>query len=131
VNESSALPLRIDGQTNSATAARLLDVGSSNAPTVFGNVATHKKDMRDGPPARLAADDVCSPDATFCDLRKPMGNGLLLGIGHLLEEDVRTSIIGQPLTSGRVTSCAGWRTGAEHECTEASRVRLPACSSDC
>ena len=53
--------------------------------------------MRDSPPARLAADDVCSPDATFCDLRKSMGNGLLLGFGHLLEEGVWTSIIGQPL----------------------------------
>ena len=42
--------------------------------------------MRDGPPARLAEDDVCSPDATLCDLRKSMGNGLLLGFGHLLEE---------------------------------------------
>jgi hypothetical protein len=51
--------------------------------------------MGDGPPARLAADDVCSPDATFCDLRKPMGNGLLLGIGHLREGGVWTSIIGQ------------------------------------
>jgi hypothetical protein len=76
-------------------------VRSSNGPTVIGNVATHKEDMRDGPPARLAADDVCSPDATFCDLRKPMGKGLLLGIGHLLEEGVWTSIIGQRLTSGR------------------------------
>jgi hypothetical protein len=65
-------------------------VGSSNAPTVFGNVAAHKEDMGDGPPATLAADDVCSPDATFCDLRKPVGNGLLLGIGHLLEEGVWT-----------------------------------------
>ena len=52
--------------------------------------------MRDGPPARLAADDVCGPDATFCDLRKSMGNGLLLGFGHLLEEGVGTSIIGHP-----------------------------------
>ncbi len=70
---------------------------SSNGPTVIGNVATHKEDMRDGPRARLAADDVCSPDATFCDLRKSMGNGLLLGFGHLLEEGVWTSIIGEPL----------------------------------
>ena len=69
---------------------------SSNGPTVIGNVATHKEDMGDGPPARLAADDVRSPDATFCDLRKPMGNGLLLGFGHLLEEGVWTSIIGHP-----------------------------------
>jgi hypothetical protein len=72
-------------------------VRSSNGPTGIGNVATHKEDMGDGPPARLAADDVCSPDATFCDLRKPMGNGLLLGFGHLLEEGVWTSIIGQPV----------------------------------
>src|SRR6476619_162445 len=53
--------------------------------------------MRGGPHAGLAADDVCRPDATFCDLRKPRGNGLLLGFGHLLEEEVRTSIIGQPV----------------------------------
>ena len=70
---------------------------SSNGPTVIGNVATHKEDMRDGPASRLAADEVCSPDTTFCDLRKSNGNGLLLGIGHMLEEGVRTSIIGQPL----------------------------------
>ena len=70
---------------------------SSNGPTVICNVATHKEDMRDGPSAGLAADDVCSPDATFCDLRKPMGNGLLLGFGHLLEEGVGASIIGQRL----------------------------------
>jgi len=38
-------------QANSAPAARLLDVRSSNGPTVIGNVATHKEDMRDGPPA--------------------------------------------------------------------------------
>lgn len=68
---------------------------SSNGPTVIGNVATHKEDMRDGPPTSLAADDVCSPDATFCDPREPKGNGLLLGIGHLLEEGVWTSIIGR------------------------------------
>jgi hypothetical protein len=57
--------------------------------------------MRDSPPARLVADDVCSPDATFCDLRKSMGNGLLLGFGHLLEEGVWTSIIAQPLGEAR------------------------------
>jgi len=71
-------------------------VRSSNGPTVIGNVATHKEDMGDGPPAGLAADDVCGPDATFCDLREPMGNGLLLGFGHLLEKGVWTSIIGHP-----------------------------------
>jgi len=65
-------------------------VRSSNGPTVIGNVATHKENMRGGPPARLAANDVRSPDATFCDVREPMGNGLLLGIGHLLEEAVWT-----------------------------------------
>jgi hypothetical protein len=85
-------------------------VRSSNGPTVIGNVATHKEDMRDGPPTRLAADDVGGPDATFCDLGKPMGNGLLLGIGHLLEEAVWTSIIGQPLTSGR------WGVNVMGEC---------------
>jgi hypothetical protein len=69
-------------------------VRSSNGPTVIGDVATHKEDMRDGPAARLAANDVCSPDATFCDLRKPMGNDLLLGIGHLLKEGEWTLIIG-------------------------------------
>ena len=47
---------------------------SRNELTAIGNVATHKEDMRDGPPARLASDDVCSPDATFCDLRESMGN---------------------------------------------------------
>ena len=52
--------------------------------------------MRNGPPARLAADDVCSPDATFCDLRKPVGNGLLLGIGHLLEEVDGHRLSGNP-----------------------------------
>jgi hypothetical protein len=52
--------------------------------------------MRDGPPARLTANDVSRPDTTFCDLREPKGNGLLLGIGHLLEAGVGTSIIGQP-----------------------------------
>jgi len=97
LNEPSARPPpHRSGEANSATAARLFDVRSSNAPTVIGNVATHKEDMRDGPPARLAEDDVCSPDATFCDLRKSMGNGLLLGFGHLLEDGVGTSIIGQP-----------------------------------
>jgi hypothetical protein len=61
-------------------------VRSSNGPTVVCDVATHKEDMRDGPPAGLAADDVRGPDATFCDLRKAMGNGVLFGFGHLLEE---------------------------------------------
>jgi hypothetical protein len=72
-------------------------VRASNGPTVFGNVATHKEDMRDGPPTRLGIDDVCSPDATFCYLRKPLRNGLLLGIGHVLEEVEWASTIGQPL----------------------------------
>ena len=101
LNEPSPSLLHRNGQTNSAAAARLLEVRPSNGPTVICNVATHKEDMRDGPPARLAADDVCSPDATFCDLRKPMGNGLLLGFGHLLEEGEWTSIIGQPLLPAR------------------------------
>ena len=70
---------------------------SGDGPTVIGNVAAHKEDMRDGPRARLAADDVRGPDATFCDLRKSMGEGFLLGIGHLLEEGGWTSIIGQPV----------------------------------
>jgi hypothetical protein len=76
-------------------------VRPSNGPTVICDVATHKEDMRDGPPARLAEDDVCSPDATFCDLRKSMGNGLLLGFGHFLEEGVWTLIIGQPVREAR------------------------------
>jgi hypothetical protein len=76
-------------------------VRSSNGPTVIGNVATHKEDMGDRPPAMLAADDVCSPDETFCDLRKPMGNGVLLGFDHLLEEGVWASIIGQPVREAR------------------------------
>jgi hypothetical protein len=63
-------------------------VRSSNGPTDIGDGTTDEEDMRDGPPARLASDDVCRTDATFCDLRKPMGNALLLGIGHLLEEGV-------------------------------------------
>jgi hypothetical protein len=102
LNEPSALARGIEAaRQNLATAARLLDVWSSNGSTVISNVATHKEDMRHGPPARLAADDVCSPDTTFCDLRKPRGNGLLLGIGHLVEEDVWTPIIGQPLREAR------------------------------
>ena len=47
---------------------------SRNELTAIGDVAIHKEDMRDGPLARLASDDVCSPDATFCDLRESMGN---------------------------------------------------------
>jgi hypothetical protein len=76
-------------------------VRSSDGPTVIGNVATDKEDMRDGPPAGLAADDVCRPDATFLDLRETMGKGLLLGIGHLREEGGWTSIIGQPVREAR------------------------------
>ena len=97
MNEPSARPLpHGSGHSNSATAARLLDVRSSDGPTVICNVATYKEDMRESPLASLAADEVCRPDATFCDLRKPMGNGLVLGFGHLLEEGVWTSIIGHP-----------------------------------
>ena len=57
--------------------------------------------MRDGPDAGFAADDVRRPNATLRDLRKPMGNGLLLGIGHLLKEGGWTSIIGQPVRRDR------------------------------
>jgi hypothetical protein len=93
-------------------------VRSSNGPTVICNVATHKEDTRDGPPARLAEDDVCSSDATFCDLREPMGAGLLLGFGHLLEEGVWTSIIaikatliGRSRISPTVSGAPGVKSG--------------------
>jgi hypothetical protein len=59
-------------------------VRSSNAPTVFADIASHEEDVRDGPAARLAEDDVCSPDAAFCELREPVGKVLLVGIGHVL-----------------------------------------------
>ena len=48
-------------------------------------VATDEKDVRDGPSAGFAEDDVRGPDAAFCELRESMGNGLLNGVGHVME----------------------------------------------
>ncbi|MEO7057722.1 MAG: hypothetical protein ABI143_13020 [Caldimonas sp.] len=87
---------RISSQFVLTAAARLLDLRSGNAPTILADVATDKEDVRDGPAARFAEDDVCGPDAPFCEMREPMGNGLLVAVGHVMESGERTSLSVNP-----------------------------------